>query len=103
MPLLNAIAAGIGLLTALIQAAESIYGGKGMGKVKKENVVNSFLAAIVAGVGSGFLRGDFKDLAENADAMKPVIGSIVDGIVTIANTAGTFMEKDNLETLANQP
>jgi len=102
MPLLSAIAAGIGLLTSLIQAAESIYGGKGMGEVKKETVVSAFLGAIVAGVGAGFLRGDFKELAANADAMKPVIGTIVDGIVQIANTVGTFGE-DKLKNLANHP
>lgn len=102
MPVLTAIAAGIGLLTALIQAAETIYSGTGMGPKKKENVINAFLNAIIAGVGAGFLRGDFKDLAANADALKPVIGAIVDGIVQVANTAGSFGES-KLDTLSNQP
>lgn len=102
MPVLLAISSGLGLLTALIKVAESIYTGTGQGAEKKQTVLDLFFSFITAGVGSGFLRGDFKELAENAETLKPVVGTLIDGIVDLANTVGTFGDP-KLEALSNQP
>jgi hypothetical protein len=76
----------MGLVQAGVGLAEKLMSGKGKGAEKKEAVLDGVSAAINAGVSTGALRGDFKEL--DPALLRNMTGMFIDMAVTIFNKLG---------------
>jgi hypothetical protein len=84
--IIRLVAALVPIIQALVQMVENMV-GSGSGEQKKEQVLN-FLAGIW-----GFLATDagIKEIkGTNFIDLKPLLGMVVDGIVSLANATGVF-------------
>ena len=83
--ILSAISAGLGIIGQLCVIAEGVSKGKAPGKQKRASVIDSFFGFVEAGVSGGWLRGDWKTLAEQKTEAKEIVGALVDAAVKVAN------------------